>query len=79
MRHIWKICARLAAVGALAIVGRQAAIAQAYPNKPVRFVLPLNAGGMADTLFRPTAEAFSARIGVPVIVENRLASRLRRT
>ena len=71
MKRMWKSCGQLAAAGALILGTCQLANAQTFPNKPIRFVLPLNAGGMGDTLFRPTADAFSARIGVPVVVENR--------
>ncbi len=66
-RVVWHV----AAACMFLAVGIQTAGAQVYPNKPIKFVLPLNAGGMADTLFRPAAEAFSARIGTPVVVENR--------
>ncbi len=48
------------------------ALAQpAWPDRPIRLVLPFSAGGPTDTLGRVFAEALGARLGARVIVENR--------
>ena len=42
-----------------------------YPNRPVRFVVPLAPGGMVDVVSRTIAQHLSERLGQPVVTENR--------
>src|SRR5215203_4852957 len=42
-----------------------------YPNKPIRFIVPLAPGGAIDFIARAFGERMSASIGQQVIVENR--------
>jgi tripartite-type tricarboxylate transporter receptor subunit TctC len=44
---------------------------QAYPEKPVRMVVPFPAGGAADIVARQVAQSLSANLGVQFIVDNR--------
>ncbi|WP_210489599.1 Bug family tripartite tricarboxylate transporter substrate binding protein [Microvirga antarctica] len=66
---------RLSAVLAAAVLGvtlsAQAALAQAYPSKPIRIIVPFPAGGSADLQTRAFADAFSVAMGQPVVVDNR--------
>jgi len=48
-----------------------AALAQAFPSKPIRMIVPYAAGGATDVLARPIAQKLSELVGQPVIVENR--------
>lgn len=48
-----------------------AAFAQAFPNKPVKLVLPYSPGGIIDYVGRTMANALSGPLGQPVIAENR--------
>jgi tripartite-type tricarboxylate transporter receptor subunit TctC len=47
------------------------ASAQAYPSKPIRFVVPYPAGGPLDTVARLTAHKVSEAMKQPVIVDNK--------
>lgn len=47
------------------------AFAQDYPNKPIRMIVGLGAGGAADTTARLIGQKISAALGQPVVVDNR--------
>lgn len=48
-----------------------AAAGEAYPVKPIRFVVPYPPGGPTDLMARLLQPGMQARLGVPVVVENR--------
>jgi tripartite-type tricarboxylate transporter receptor subunit TctC len=60
--------ALLCLLGALASAGVQA---QAWPTKPIHFVVPFAAGGANDLLGRAAAEGAAKALGQTVIVDNR--------
>ena len=47
------------------------ALAQTYPTKPIRFIIPFAAGGPADMIGRLTGQKLSEILGQPVIIDNR--------
>lgn len=45
--------------------------AQAYPNRPVKIIVPFAAGGSADVVARIFGQSLSTQLGQPVIIDNR--------
>ncbi|MCS6932217.1 MAG: tripartite tricarboxylate transporter substrate binding protein [Acetobacteraceae bacterium] len=60
----------LAAAASLPLLPRPAP-AQAWPSRPIRIIVPFGAGGVADLTMRTVAQQLPARLGQPVVVENR--------
>ena len=56
---------------ALGIIGPATALAQAWPDKPVKVIVPFAAGGATDLLARPWAEVLSKAFNQQFVIENR--------
>src|SRR6185295_10877451 len=66
MHQAWRAAAL---VGSL-LVGA-AALAQDYPAKPLRFIVPFPPGGGNDTVARAIAQQMAPALGQPVVIDNR--------
>jgi len=60
---------RVAAIAAL-LIG-QAALAQEYPTKPIRMIVPWAAGGSTDSIGRIVAQKMGETLGQQVVIDNR--------
>ena len=56
---------------ALALVGAPLALAQSWPTRTVRVIVPVTAGSAIDITARTVAEQLAAQLGQPFVVENR--------
>jgi tripartite-type tricarboxylate transporter receptor subunit TctC len=65
-----KRCVAAAFASALAVCAPLAA-QEAYPAKPIRWVVPYSAGGLPDTIARVVAQKVSESLGQQVTIENR--------
>jgi len=54
-----------------ALCGPMSAGAQTYPDRPIRMLIGFPPGGTVDTVGRIIGPALSARLGQPIIIENR--------
>ncbi|KDP83398.1 Bug family tripartite tricarboxylate transporter substrate binding protein [Cupriavidus sp. 2MCAB6] len=58
-------------LAAIPLLAATASAETAFPSKPVRWVVPYAAGGGSDFLARSIGQALSARLGQPVVVDNK--------
>jgi tripartite-type tricarboxylate transporter receptor subunit TctC len=66
-----KTSIRAALLSALALFCCSGAMAQDYPSKPIRMVVPFPAGGVVDYVARQVGQRMSESMGQPIVVENR--------
>ena len=66
MKTFWK-----SMVAASALFAAACAIAQPYPNKPIRFVVGFPAGSSIDVVSRIVLEDVRTRTGATIVIENR--------
>jgi len=68
-RHILQTSALLAC--SIPLLTPPLALADAFPEKPVRLIVPFSAGGATDVIARLVGNAMSLLLGQTVVVENR--------
>ena len=59
------------AIAAISFAAASSAFAQAYPDKPIRIIVPYAPGGFTDIVSRLVAKEMTQSLGQPVIVENK--------
>jgi tripartite-type tricarboxylate transporter receptor subunit TctC len=62
---------RLSRLLALIALAPAVALAQGYPAKPLRVVVPFPPGGGVDIVARAMSEKLSPRLGQPIVIENK--------
>jgi len=62
---------RLAGAAATLPALARVALAQTYPTRPIRWIVPYPAGGSTDIIARLVGQFISERLGQPVVIENR--------
>ncbi len=70
-RHARRFVLCSAALVAAAFLAPQAAVAQAWPAKPIRAVVPFAAGSATDQIGRAFAAEMSKTLGQSIVVENK--------
>lgn len=62
---------KLIAIVLSLLVSAHSALAQTYPSKPIRWIVPFTAGSTSDTVCRTLQPELSRLLGQPVVIENR--------
>src|SRR3954462_12828752 len=66
-----RLCFALIGAFAAGAAVNAAGAEQAYPDKPIRFIVPYAPGGNTDVIARAIAEKMTPRLGQTVLVDNR--------
>ena len=67
-KSLWR---KLAWVILLLVFSSNAFSQSAYPNKPIKIVVPFGAGGVADLTARTVAQKLGENLGQSIVIENK--------
>jgi tripartite-type tricarboxylate transporter receptor subunit TctC len=71
MRHFVRQFCRVALLSCILGTTATAALAQAYPNKPIKLIVPFAPGGFTDVVARILGQKLSVSLGQPFVIENK--------
>ena len=71
MRHFVRQLCRGALLSCMLGITATAALAQAYPNKPIKLIVPFAPGGFTDVVARILGQKLSISLGQPFVIENK--------
>lgn len=55
----------------MSLLAVSSALAQGYPSKPIKFLVPFTAGSGTDLIARSIADTMSKSMGQPIVIENK--------
>lgn len=70
-RDFLKLASTLAVTGAAPFIANRAFAADAWPNRPIRLVVPYPAGGSSDIIARLISKPLGEALGQSIVVDNR--------
>jgi tripartite-type tricarboxylate transporter receptor subunit TctC len=71
MRHIVRQFCLVALLSCILGGTASVALAQAYPNKPIKLIVPFAPGGFTDVVARILGQKLSVSLGQPFVIENK--------
>ena len=71
MRHTVRQFCKVALLSCILGGTASLALAQAYPNKPIKLIVPFAPGGFTDVVARNLGQKLSVSLGQPFVIENK--------
>jgi tripartite-type tricarboxylate transporter receptor subunit TctC len=74
MKRLFISAATLLFAGTVLAQATSTGSGQAYPSKPIKFVVPFSAGSATDIVARTVGDAMGKSMGQPILIDNRLGA-----